>query len=92
MLFNIEKDSYEQHDLAGIEKAICRDAVYCLSEWHDEMMGTMHDAVDPMWTVIREGGPFHARGQLRNYCEQLEKTGRAHAIPELKRRHPYEFE
>jgi len=47
---------------------------------------------DSMQTVLREGGPAHARGQLRQYCERLEATGRADAIPELKRRHRQEFE
>jgi hypothetical protein len=55
------------------------------------MMKTMPGDVDPLWTVIREGGPFHAKGQLKAYCDYLEKTGRGDAVPELKRRHPREF-
>ena len=47
---------------------------------------------DPMTTVLAEGGPFHSRGQLRRYCERLGTTGRAWAVPELKARHPREFE
>jgi hypothetical protein len=65
-------------------------AVYRLNEWHDEMMKTMPYDVDPLWTVMREGGPYHTKGRLREYCEFLEMTGRAWAIPELKRRHPRE--
>ena len=31
--------------------------------------------VDPMRIVLAEGGPFHARGQLDQYCRRLEATG-----------------
>jgi hypothetical protein len=55
------------------------------------MLATMPCAVDPLQTVMREGGPMHARGALRQYCERLEATGRGDAVAELKRRHPQEF-
>jgi hypothetical protein len=54
-------------------------------------MATSTTDVDPLWTVMREGGPFHARGNLKSYCAYLEKTGRAWAIPELRAKHPQEF-
>jgi len=92
MLFNVAADPHEEYDLAPGHPEVCREAVYRLNEWHDRMMKTMNYDVDPLWTVIREGGPFHARGQLKRYCEWLEKTGRGHAVPELKRRHPREFD
>jgi choline-sulfatase len=91
MLFNIKEDIYEQHDIASERKDLCMEAVYYLNEWHDEMMNTMDSDVDPMWTVMKEGGPFHANGHLKEYSKRLEKTGRGHAIPELMRRHPREF-
>ena len=80
--------------LADERPDVCKEAVYILNQWHDDMMKTMppgYDA-DPLWTVMKEGGPAHARGELRAYCERLEATGRGHAIAELKRRHPREFE
>jgi len=46
---------------------------------------------DPLWTVMKEGGPFHARDRLAKYCEFLKKTGREWAIPELQKKHPNEF-
>ena len=91
MLFNLEQDLYQQHDLASERGDICREAVYRLNEWHDGMMRKMPTDADPLWTVMREGGPLHARGHLPAYCERLEQTGRGWAVPELKRRHPYEF-
>jgi choline-sulfatase len=94
MLFNVEDDPHEQHNLAAERPDVCKDAVYILNQWHDDMMKTMprgYDA-DPLWTVMKEGGPAHARGELRAYCERLAATGRGHAIAELERRHPREFQ
>jgi arylsulfatase A-like enzyme len=91
MLFNIEDDPHEQHNLAQQRPELCREAVYRLNDWHDHMMKGMDSPVDPLWTVMKEGGPFHAKGKLPMYCAFLEKTGRGHLVPELKRRHPCEF-
>ena len=92
MLFDVDHDPHEQEDLAGAEPEACRQARCYLQQWHEQMMVTLPDAADPLWTVMQEGGPAHARGHLRRYCEYLEQTGRGGAIPELRRRHPREFE
>ena len=93
MLFDLAADPHEQHDLAGERPEVRERAAAYLAAWHDEMMRTMPDGytVDPMDTVLAEGGPFHTRGHLPAYCRRLEATGRAYAIDELKRRHPGEF-
>lgn len=93
LLFNLEDDPYEQHNLAEERRDICMEAVYHLTDWHDRMMATMRFGydTDPLWTVIREGGPLHARGELSTYVKRLEATGRGKYVPELKRRHPQEF-
>jgi hypothetical protein len=91
MLFDVEQDPHEQHDVAAEHPDICRQAASYLSEWHDSMMKSMPYAVDPLWTVMREGGPEHTRGMLRHYCERLKATGREYAIPELRRRHSQEL-
>jgi arylsulfatase A-like enzyme len=92
MLFDLKADPHETVNLAEVQRQVCMEAVYCLNAWHDAMMRTMPDAVDPLWTVIREGGPTHARGFLKKYAERLVATGRGDTIEELKRRHPAEFE
>ena len=94
MLFNIKDDPHEQNNLAETHPEICREAAARYLNWHDEMMVTMPEGYyhDPMWEIIHEGGPFHARGRLPVYCERLEETGRQWAIPELKKRHPKEFD
>jgi arylsulfatase A-like enzyme len=90
MLFDVATDPHEERDLAPERRDILLEAVYRLNAWHDRMMMTMPGALDPLWTVMKEGGPYHARGRLSEYCGFLEKTGRGKAIPELKRRHPEE--
>ncbi|WP_028552638.1 sulfatase [Paenibacillus sp. UNC451MF] len=61
MLFHVKDDPYEQYNLAEQRRDICQEAVYILNEWHDEMMSTMPYDNDPLWTVMKEGGPFHAK-------------------------------
>lgn len=69
MLFDLENDPYEQDNLAEERQDVCMKAVYLLNDWHDEMMSTMEHDVDPLWTVMKEGGPLHAR----EYKEWLER-------------------
>lgn len=91
MLFDINADPHEQVNVARERPEVCKDAVYLLNDWHDDMMKTMDSPTDPLWTVIREGGPLHAKGRLKDYCEFLKGTDRAYAIQELERKHPGEF-
>jgi len=70
---------------------VCMEAVYYLNEWHDEMMNRAGDDRDPLWTVMKEGGPFHTRGYLKGYVKRLEETGRGHYAEQLISGHPGEF-
>lgn len=92
MLFDIEQDPHEQKNLAKERPEVVMKAASLYLDWHDEMMLGLPQASDPMWTVIGEGGPFHVKGYLPLYCKRLEETGRGWAVPELKKRHPREFE
>jgi choline-sulfatase len=91
MLYNIEEDPHEQYNMAEEKPEVCIQAVYYLNQWHDNMMKSMKHDVDPLWTVIHEGGPFHAKGYLKEYCERLEATNRADAAMKLKEKYPEEF-
>ena len=91
MLFNIATDPHEQHDVAKAHPEVCHQGAAYLAEWHDEMMKSMSYETDPLWTVMKEGGPAHARGALKAYCERLEQTGRGQHVAELRRRFPGEF-
>jgi arylsulfatase A-like enzyme len=61
MLFDLNDDPFEQRNLAEERREVCKEAVYLLNDWHDEMMAGMSSDTDPLWTVMREGGPYHAR-------------------------------
>jgi arylsulfatase A-like enzyme len=88
MLFNIEEDPHEQLDLAEERPEICNEGLRHLSDWHDEMMMGMEYDNDPLWTVMKEGGPMHARKHvLPDYFEHLKKTGRGWAIEAIQARH-----
>ena len=88
MLFNLEKDPHEETNLAESKPEVCNTALRHLADWHDEMMSTMPYDTDPLWTVIKEGGPFHAQAHhLPEYFKHLEKTGRGWGIEALKKRH-----
>ncbi|MFL2109949.1 sulfatase family protein [Marinilactibacillus psychrotolerans] len=92
MLFDLEEDPYEQHNLAETREDIVREAIGLLNEWHDEMMAKMTEPVDPLWTVMNEGGPYHAKGNLEMYINQrLLPTGRTEAVEKLKQAYPNEF-
>jgi len=91
MLFDIVNDPHEQSDVAVAHPDVCAYAARELQEWLAPMLPGLHGASDPLWTVLSEGGPFHARGQLAHYRAYLEQTGRGWAIPELAKRHPQEL-
>ena len=74
---------------AGVVLARC---VY-LEHWvADNMLSNIYNYhEDPLWNVIAEGGPFHCRGYLKDYCKRLEDTGRGDCAEELRRRHKGEL-
>ena len=43
--------------------------------------------IDPMWTVMQEGGPYHTVGELPGYVRRLEATGRADKAAQLRGRY-----
>ncbi len=87
MLFNVEEDPHETRNLAEEHPEVVNEHLALLDRWHAEMMWRSDDEVDPLWNVIREGGPLHTRGRLEMYCERLRATGRAHHAEALLARH-----
>ncbi|GAA0361729.1 sulfatase [Alkalibacterium iburiense] len=91
-LFNLKEDPHEEHNRADDYPEVVKEATVLLQDWHDEMMSKMNEPHDPMWTVLGEGGPFHANGHLEMYTnERLIPTGRIEAAEKLSQRHPHEF-
>lgn len=88
MLFNLKEDPHEQFDVKDQHPDICAQGAKIILDWHDEQMLKSDSPVDPMITVLQEGGPYHARGFLEQYAQRLEQTGRAEGAQELRRRHP----
>jgi len=103
MLYDLESDPHEQVNLAERHPEVCREGAWRLSRWHDAQMQKMTqnscDAVDPLWTAIKEGGPFHAYlghgpGQpglegFHAYLKRLEATGRAEGAAMLRSKYAH---
>jgi hypothetical protein len=90
MLYNLELDPHLQNDIAVLHPEICRQGGTMLLQWQNEMLASMpaNSAVDPMQTVLAEGGPTHAvGGHLPGYLARLRATDRAHHADELERRY-----
>lgn len=91
MLFDLAADPHEQHDLAADRPELVSRALGLLAEWYHEMMVTSPHESDPLMTVLRDGGPYHTRGELRAYLARLRATGRAAHAERLAARHPEEL-
>jgi choline-sulfatase len=90
LLFDVIQDPHEQHDLAPDRPEVAARAMGLLEEWHGTMMRTATHPQDPMWSVLREGGPLHTRGQLPKYLERLRETERGEWADRLAEAHPSE--
>lgn len=88
MLFNLVEDPHEQNEVAAVNPKVVSRGTDFLYGWLDEMRRTATHRVDPMKTVLREGGPFHARGALPGYLKRLRATGRARWAEILEAKHP----
>jgi choline-sulfatase len=87
MLFNLTHDPHEQHDLSEQQPETVNRALRLLNDWERQMMLTSLVNVDPMMTVLREGGAFHTRGCLPAYLQRLRETGRADHADKLSEIH-----
>lgn len=101
MLFDLQADPHEEHDLASLHPEQVREGAWRLARWRDAQLQRLADlgtdVTDPMWTVIAEGGPFHARLRapgrpgsvegLRAYLKRLEQTGRQVGADALRQRY-----
>lgn len=88
MLFDVKADPHEQKDLSKEHPELCERGAKLILDWTDEMMKKSDCDVDPLWTVMREGGPEHCRGMLEGYIQRLVGTPRASQIPALKAMYP----
>lgn len=77
MLFDLATDPHEQHNLAQERPELVYKGLAMLETWTAQMMATSTQTVDPLWTVMSEGGPLHTRSSWQSYAEYLRETGRA---------------
>jgi choline-sulfatase len=91
MLFDLKSDPHEQWNLAAERPDLVNQAMRYLEDWHHHMMVTSEHDVDPLMTVLQEGGPFHTRGRLPEYVARLRATGREHHAHRLEVLHPDEL-
>ena len=76
MLFDLAEDPHEQHDLAPSRPGEVAFALGLLSEWEADARYRSPSGADPLWSVLAEGGPWHARGHFDRYMKHLRATGR----------------
>lgn len=88
MLYNLAEDPHELNNLADRHPEIVNQAMALLVDWQQQQAMTSLTGIDPMLTVLREGGPHHTRNELPAYLERLRATGRAHHAETLLKRHP----
>ena len=89
-LYNVKEDPHQLHNLAGERPELCAQGAKIILDWVDEQMKKSQFDTDPLWTVMREGGPEHARGMLPSYIARLEGSERAEQIPKLREMYPGE--
>jgi choline-sulfatase len=80
MLFDLKSDPHETVNLAREKPDVLAEGMKRLEAWTTEMMHSSEQIIDPMWTVISEGGPFHANEKswvFEHYLKRLRDTGRS---------------
>lgn len=90
MLFNLKDDPHEKYNVLHDHPEVAGMCARILLDWHAEMMEGVADGIDPMETVLREGGPLHSRGHILHYAERLRETGREKGAEEMLKRYPPE--
>lgn len=84
MLFNIKDDPHELNDVKDLYPEICEKGARIILNWHEDQMLVSESPVDPMWTVMHEGGPYHTTGWKDKYTKRLYETGREEAAQKLQ--------
>jgi choline-sulfatase len=75
MLFDVVADPHEQRNRAGSEPWVVDRAGALLEQWIADITSAQ-GGVDPLDTVMAEGGPWHARHRPDGYLARLRETGR----------------
>jgi len=76
LLFDLEADPHEQHDVAADHPDVVEHALARLADWGSDALAHSATGVDPLWTVVVGGGPWHSRVDVPWYLDRLRATGR----------------
>jgi hypothetical protein len=76
LLFDVESDPHEQFDRAADRPEVVEHALALLADWGSAALARSPDGVDPLWTVLTGGGPWHSRVDVPWYLQRLRDTGR----------------
>ncbi|MGF1453515.1 MAG: sulfatase [Opitutales bacterium] len=87
MVFDLASDPHEQHNLADELPELVQRGKTLIHDWRQQQMSVAHHRIDPLDTVMSEGGPFHAREAGKQYLERLRQTGRGEAADRLAAKH-----
>ena len=60
MLFDLDADPHEQTDLADLKPELVEKGKAILSKWKEDELERATHKVDPLETVMSEGGPYLA--------------------------------
>ena len=85
MLYNVRQDPHELRNLASERPELVEKGLATLEQWQADMMATSTSTVDPLWTVMSQGGPYHTRYAVQDYIRRLRETGRREAAEWMER-------
>ena len=97
-LYDLAADPHETTNLAHDEPEVVRRGLGLLEQWVSRRLletatgeaggnpSAPRAVTDPLWEVLHEGGPFHAKaeGAILMYAERLRKTGREEHAEKLE--------
>ncbi len=78
LTFNVADDPHELNDLTDARPELADHGQALIEQWTAEQMESSESNVDPLWTTMHEGGPYHIREVVGSYLPHLRRTGRAH--------------
>ncbi len=92
MLFDLEADPHEQHNLADDHPELVIRGQAILNTWLTDCLKTATHGQDPLWTVMHEGGPLHVRDEGPTYLKRLMATGREESARRLGDKHSIDIQ
>ncbi|NCC63279.1 MAG: sulfatase [Spirochaetia bacterium] len=89
-LFNWRKDPHQTCDLSNTDTSLVCKAHALLDTWIDNQLSRSPNGEDPMRGVIKEGGPYHTRGKLKEYISYYQDSGRPDLALKMQTNHQFD--